>query len=227
MMVGKVVERSKASIVCLQEVCWLTEEMSIFAQKQGFRYHEAITTKDPNKCILVLSKYKPLFSTIVPLFHNGSIVIGFETNGEFIQVAFVHLSPHDEAIRLTETKKVLSTLSTKRDFRNFIMGDMNSVSIYDKDTLTAENSGVVKPKFTVTNYLHQHAYTDIGANFATEFIPTVLETREGQQVFHNLRLDYCFCANDVMNHVLKYDVIINDKTKALSDHYPILVRINL
>jgi exodeoxyribonuclease-3 len=120
------------------------------------------------------------------------------------------------------------------------MGDLNSLSSldnYDEKELLKEMKKLNTHKFTsrfgeshlrkeVISKIQEFGLVDALKLFSDKFEYSV-PTTFNKDVDHitKLRLDYIFVTNDLKKFVKDIQIIRNDETDRLSDHFPILIEI--
>lgn len=169
-------------------------------------------------------------------FYHGAIVVELLTsNGEPLRIIATHLAPLSPPKRTQEIGTILHYFST--DGQTVIMGDLNSLSPRDRyavrniplahrgrhvtagqvDTSviqTLEQEGMVDTFY----HLHPDEW-----GFTAPTPVAVDPAFEGAQ----LRLDYIFVSSALTPHLRSCEVVRNRDTDSASDHFPILMQLNM
>lgn len=154
-----------------------------------------------------------------------------------ISICNTHLTPMTEDERLVEVEKVLKASSQYE--KSIILGDINSLSpqdIYDADIITSFNPVQIekftkqnKLRFDVINKILEKGLTDVAVEREinkTSTVPTNIGNIDKAHATP-MRLDYIFISKPLLSHLREVEVVITDMTETASDHYPILVEINM
>lgn len=142
----------------------------------------------------------------------------------------LHLNPKWEGPRKEETRKLLALIDI--NVPTLLVGDFNSLSKQDnyRSSLLDElqSHGITKfgrdeLEFSVAGMLEAAGLVDVAAklNNTTTTVPSAFNKDKNHEV--PLRLDYVFASQPVANNIESIEVIKNELTDAISDHYPILV----
>lgn len=189
-----------------------------------FDYHVAVLSKLPLKKVY----------EIHPLMRAGiSVVIDSEI-GE-ISIVGVHLTPYSENMRIPEIELLNST---QKDYPNrILLGDMNSLSKddnYSESIMQDFNEPQLKKftkdgslQFEVIEKIKASDYLDTAVELGKQSDNTAPTTSNKDTTHANTRLDYVFVSSPLRNHLVSYSVIKNALTEQASDHYPILVELQL
>ena len=165
------------------------------------------------------------------LWHT--MILAVYTSQSLGDIAFglLHLSPKDEDTRLAELKKILDFV---KPFEHCVlMGDFNSLSprdpydrkkllaTFQKMNLTKFGDSVLR--FDCVEFLDQHGFVDAAYSLGRAFAPTV-PTTSNQDLAHAvpLRLDYTFVSSALVPFLSNVEIIKNEITDSMSDHYPLV-----
>lgn len=150
--------------------------------------------------------------------------------GQQLAILNVHLDPWQEASRVRELDRLLRTID--RTIPTILVGDFNSLSRHDgygPEVLTEmQRRGITKYgrnelEYGVSDYLEQAGFVDVAAKLGN-MLPTV-PTASTQDKDHEVpvRIDYIFATPDIAEFARSIEVISNDLTNSISDHYPVAV----
>jgi exodeoxyribonuclease-3 len=210
-----------------------------FAQDTGFPYFKMAFGKSifgKNTAAFSQLPFKKI-SIIQPLGRTYIQAV-LETPLGALAITCVHLSPISEDERLQEIDKILKAQSTY-PYR-VIMGDMNALARSDKYRPEIVNIFNEKQlsKFTDHNKFCRYEVIDqvLSADY---FDPAVqlknnaastVPTAANEDLAHAgvpLRLDYILLSNSLLPYLKNYSVIKNQLTDEASDHYPVVLELNM
>ena len=151
-----------------------------------------------------------------------------------LDIFLTHLTPGREYARLKEIKVILN--HHKKGESAIIMGDLNSLSPEDQyDTNTLLNNlkkkniqkfGISELEMWVIPELLSNEWIDAALLHDKKFMHTVpTESNRDKSHATNLRLDYIFVTQEISDFAYDYNVIRNEQTDSISDHYPIMIKI--
>jgi exonuclease III len=114
------------------------------------------------------------------------------------------------------------------------VGDLNSLARSDNyapDTLDrllkvgVNKFGTEALKYDVTDFLLDQGFIDAARRFRRDVF--TVPTAYNQDVNHALpmRLDYVFATPSALAKIVSVEVVNNEDTNTISDHYPIVVRL--
>lgn len=190
-----------------------------------YDYHTAVFSKYPFKEV---KDIKPL--------RNAGILAIIDTKSGEIAIAGAHLTPYTEDSRLSEIDLIIN--QQKQHPNKILMGDMNSLSVgdgYNEEMIKGFNSAQLekfttdtKFRFDVISKINSVGYVDTAVIFGREKEYTV-PTKINQDQAHliNMRVDYIFVSDTLKNKLKSYSVIKNALTEKASDHYPVVVELEL
>jgi len=192
---------------------------------RDYNTHTAVFSKYPFKEI---KEIKPL--------RNAGILAIIETDLGEISIVGAHLSPYTEDSRLLEIDLITNQ---QRQYQNkILMGDMNSLSAsddYNKEIIKGFNDMQLekfttdgKFRFDVINKINSLGYVDTAVVFDKQKRVTV-PTRVNQDEAHlvKMRVDYIFVSDSLKNRIKNHSVIKNALTEKASDHYPVVIELEL
>lgn len=230
------VRSESADIVVLLELNgWADDNNKIlntFVEKTAYPYFSFLkTNKDFN--FAVFSKHKiESESSFLENFHHGLLKVSISS----LNFLITHLNPYESSKRLIEIKKIIEQVDSS--YPTIICGDLNSLSphdSYDEENLLsmAKKKKIIKFGSTKIEYdsitiLENSGFTDAYLLKNKTFKHTV-PTLANKDSFHfsNLRLDYFFVNDLLKDAVKKIQIRQNSKTNVISDHYPVVLELNL
>jgi len=141
-----------------------------------------------------------------------------------------HLSPWTEDERQKELAIIIKS-QEKYDYK-IILGDLNSLSPHDSfPEKEVNNFNAYQRKkfmkngklcFDTINMLLNNGYVDVAQEKGFADIKTVHKSTQEKYAHSTmLRLDYIFISRSLLKFLKSARVIINSKTKKVSDHYPV------
>lgn len=225
-------------LVAFQELDQFTQSsLEAFAAKYGHSY--AVLLKPDGVPVALTSKF-PIehAEKIVENMHHGYLVAKIRD----INVIVVHLSPFSYLKRQQEIRDILVRANQlPKGEQALILGDFNALAVTDsavydetyvnrmKD-VEASNSNIIylnngKIDYSVTGAMKKAGYTDIMASLHPEFqytIPTVKYKSK-----YPLRIDYMWANALLLPKVKSIEIIRDDVTDRISDHYPVVAIFDL
>lgn len=230
------IKSSNVDILCLQEVNgWQDNDSAIlkdFARQCDFPYYVFGDSNTEFK-LATLSR-RPIISHRVRTegFWHSLVEVRISTSSDELTVFNLHLNPKWEGPRKEEVKKLLTLVDTNTPV--LLTGDFNSISNQDnyRDSLLNELQahGITKfgrdeLEFSVTGMLEVAKLIDVAAKLGdtTVTVPSAFNKDKNHEV--PLRLDYVFASQPAAEYVESIEVVKNEITDAISDHYPILVNL--
>lgn len=187
-----------------------------------YDYHVAVFSKHP---FLKIHKLQPLA--------RACLVAQIKTEVGKLSIASLHLTPYTEDQRHPEID--LITNFQKQNKNRILMGDMNSLSKYDKyNPEIIKGFNDIQMKKFITN--DQFRYDAIDKIMAVGYYDSALELKKNKDftaptsinehsAHTNMRLDYIFLSSSMLPHLSSYSVIKNEVTIKASDHYPVVVEL--
>lgn len=167
-----------------------------------------------------------------------------------IHIFVIHFSPFSYQKRLEEVDNIIAqTRELPSDEPILIMGDFNSLDTADHahygvdvvQSMRAQeekhehirnlNNGEID--YSVLGKLRDAGFTDSYRLLHDDFQPTVPSYKSGNAKIKSSnagigkRIDFLWCNDTAAKMVSKSEVIKNDKTHIISDHYPVYVELTL
>jgi exodeoxyribonuclease III len=231
-------------VLCLQEINgWQDEnfaKLNDFADRAGYTDYEYGNSN---------SEYKLATLSMLPVVSKTVHQEGFwhcvvETHvkaGDTEIVIFnVHLDPWKEDPRIKEIEKILSKVDPSKP--TIITGDFNSLSQQDNYppeflTMLQERKfykfGQDALDFRVTDTVTNAGFIDVAARLAHLDVtaPTPYGESGGTEEVPvsevPARIDYAFVSSSLLPMVKDFQVIKNEETNKISDHFPIVLTLDI
>lgn len=228
------VKSSDVGILCLQEVNeWQNNDfaqLKDFAAQCGFS-HYIFGDSNTEFKLATLSRY-PITSQQVYVDEFWHSVIVAQMGG--VTIVNLHLNPKWEGPRIDEVKKLLTLIDANTP--TILVGDFNSLSKQDRypgSLLTElQTHGITKfgrdeLTFSVTDMLESAGFIDIAAKFGSleNTVPSAFNKDKNHEV--PLRLDYVFASKLAAQDIKGVEIVKNETTDIISDHYPLSVNVDL
>ncbi len=228
------IKSSNIDILCLQEVNeWQDNDFAIlkdFASQCGFS-HYVFGDSNTEYKLATLSRH-PILSQRVHTegFWHSLVETRMSIDSNELTIFNLHLNPQWEGPRKEEVKKLLTLMDT--NIPSLLVGDFNSISKQDdyRNSLLNElqshsitKFGRDELEFSVTDMLEAAGLIDVAAKLGdtTVTVPSAFNKDKNHEV--PLRLDYVFASQSAASGIESIEVVKNDMTDTISDHYPILV----
>jgi exodeoxyribonuclease-3 len=232
------VKAEHIDLLCLQEVNgWheqSSERLADFAARCNLPYY---TFGDSN------TTFKLATFSRLPIKRQKVYTEGFwhsviETEvklaSETLTIYNLHLNPQWEGPRVEEVKRLLTLIDTSRPV--LLVGDFNSLSRQDNypQTILGElqshhitKFGRDALEFSVTSMLESAGLIDVAARFnrMDSTVPSGFNQDKNHEVA--MRLDYIFASRAALKGVVAIEVVKNEATNTISDHYPIRALLQL
>jgi exodeoxyribonuclease-3 len=169
--------------------------------------------------------------------HHGALLVQVNFDDQTkIGLVATHLNPFSATARTIEAKIITDQLK-KQDVKDWIIaGDLNSLSerdaVYYEPPTKFTATSKLKAKFlisdsnsidyTTINHFIQQGYID-SLRESDQFRPSV-PTKLHVDPMHALpmRLDYILATKVLTEKLIKANVLDNESTAFLSDHYPVM-----
>jgi exodeoxyribonuclease III len=229
------VRASDIDVLCLQEINgWQdadAQRMRDFTDRGLFVQYAYGNSNTPYK----LGTFSKLEFSKTDAYIEGYWHCVVETRitlpgGQQLAILNVHLDPWQEASRVRELDRLLRTIDCT--VPTILTGDLNSLSRrdgYGPQMLgDMQRRGITKYgrnelEFGVSDYLEQAGFIDLAAQLG-HMQPTV-PTASTQDKDHEVpvRIDYLYATPDVAQFVRRAEVVVNDLTNTISDHYPLVI----
>lgn len=232
------VNKINPQIAGYQEMNSFTQtSLKNFATKYNHPY--ALIAKEQGYPVAVTSKY-PLVNSqkVFKNMYHGYIY----TNINNIHIFVVHLCPSDYRIRQKEVQTILAHAATlPQNEPILIMGDFNSMARsdsiyydanmieslrnYEKQHPELHNLNNNNIDYTVTDQMIKAGYIDTYWLTNTTFKYSFPAPKGGSSNFR--RIDFIWANPVIAAKVVKADIIHDEDTHTISDHYPAYLELNL
>lgn len=237
------VREQDPDVLALQEVKSVTQsELEDLARKYHHPY--AVILKEGGSPVALTSKY-PIVSVqrVAGNMHHGFILA--KVRGFSIMV--VHLSPFTFWKRREETDLILATVRSQSLGKKLVLlGDFNAVSpadsVYYKDGKLAvqkaedgkkydyhENLVNGQLDYEVIERVLNEGFSDVIETYRPKYDHTY-PTGYGLKKYpykEMQRIDYIFVSDSLIDHVTNAEIIKDSFTDFYSDHYPIMMELDL
>lgn len=212
-------------IIAYQEMNDFTQKkLETFALRYGHEY--AILSKTEGYPVAVTSKF-PIVNVQKVIDNMWHAYIYAQVSD--LHIFVVHFSPHVLIKRRAEIRQVLAhAANLPQNEKILITGDFNSYapsdsSIYDAERLNSyieiekkhkhiRNLDNGKFDYSVIESIENAGYTDLQHSYNREFCRSSVASKS--------RIDYMFANESLAKHLSSIEIIIDNKTQILSDHYP-------
>lgn len=228
-LIEEIVKAEKPDVLVLNEISWIDDKSAVeMSSRIGLPYFcFSKSTKSINHTAIFSTFSLDNRRHITGLQNSGIIVMAKTKYGQ-ISIAGINLAPNTEDTRLSEIKNVCSA-QYNCEYK-IIMGDLNSISPENqvKSNHLSGTSEFEEPvRYDVIGFIKNLGYRDAAVIACKGHVATVPYTVDGNVEYYDLRLDYVFLSGQLVDsRRVNYSVIASKKTNRLSDHYPIVVRIN-
>lgn len=209
------------------------KKLKLLAEKTGLPNYHLALSGEYDYHVAVFSKLPfSKLEEIKPLMRAGINIVLKTEIGE-VSIIGTHLTPYTEAQRLPEIKRIIET---QKSFPNkILMGDMNSLSPHDgyDESMIKDFNEMQMKKFTENrklcfNAIHKiesAGYKDVGFLQKQNKIYTAPTSINEANAHSNMRLDYFFVSENLLEKVINYKVLKDDLTEKSSDHYPVIMEL--
>ncbi len=231
------VKQINPDIVAYQEMNDFTQKsLEAFAARYGHPY--AVQSKIEGFPVALTSKY-PIVNVQKVVDNMWHAYLYANINGVHLMV--IHFSPHQLKKRQTEVQEIIARAALIPPGEKIaIMGDFNSLAAIDAPNYSVEmlearkqseeknahirnlNNGQLD--YTVTNAMLEAGYTDLLKVFHKDFLYTVSSLKYRSKFVS--RIDYVWANEAFAQSTTSANVIYDEATEQLSDHYPLLVTFN-
>ena len=225
-------------IIGFQEMNNFTQQkLEVFAARYGHNY--AVQSKTEGYPVALTSKY-PIVNVqkVVDNMHHVYLVADINN----INVIVIHFSPFSYQKRQLEVKEILARADLfPKNEMTVIMGDFNSLSerdaaYYVEEDLNAQKEREEKEShirnlnngqfdYSVTNAMEKAGFQDILLKFHKDFQPTI-PTDKYKRRFSK-RIDFVYVNPKLGKNAISAEIIRDNVTDNISDHYPVFVTFNL
>ncbi|MBL7969994.1 MAG: endonuclease/exonuclease/phosphatase family protein [Prolixibacteraceae bacterium] len=225
-------------IIAYQEMNNFTpESIEQFAARYGHSY--AVISKTDGFPVALSSKY-PIVNVQKVVDNMWHAYLYANINN--VHVFVIHFSPFSYQKRQAEVKEVLARAAlVPKNEKVMIMGDFNSLSdddaaMYNEEFILSQkekeekqshirnlNNG--KIDYTVVGAVKEAGYKDALRLFHTDFQKSCPTRKYGSKF--PKRIDYMWINPKLVKSVKAANIIYDDVTDRISDHYPVLVTFDL
>lgn len=239
------VKEQHFDVLCLQEINgWQDDnfaKLNDFADRTGFTDNEYGNSNSEFK--LATLSTLPIVSKTVHQegFWHCVVEVHVKLGDTELVIFNVHLDPWKEDPRVLEIERLLNKVDG--GVATIITGDFNSLSRQDNyppEFLTTLQQrkfykfGQDQLEYRVTDKLAEAGFTDVAANLAHMDITAPTPYGESEADSEGVpvseapaRVDYVFANTKAMAFVKDFEVIKNEETNKISDHYPVVVTLDL
>jgi exodeoxyribonuclease-3 len=232
------VNKKSPDIVFYQEMNGFTQTaLEVFARRYGHNY--AVLGKETGYAVALTSRY-PIANAqkmLKDMWH-GYIY----ANIEGINVFVVHLSPFLYLKRREEVKQILAHAATLPAHAPVIIaGDFNSYQARDSMQYTAKelqsqltreqkNSEIRnlhngKFDYSVTGDMENAGYKDAVNVLSNQFNYSMPTQKYDAPYKSKIRIDYIWLNQSLVKNIKKANVVYDDNTHIMSDHYPVWLQL--
>lgn len=239
------VKEQHFDVLCLQEINgWQDNsfaKLNDFNDRAGYTDYEYGNSNSEYKLATV--SMLPIVSKTVHQegFWHCIVETHIKVEDTEIVIFNLHLDPWKEDPRVLEIERLLKKIDPSKP--TLITGDFNSLSRQDKyspEFLTTLQKrkfykfGQDELDYRVTDKLESAGFVDVAAKFAhldvtapTQLGVTNASDEEVPVSEVPARIDYMFASANAIDLVKDYSVIKNEVTDKISDHYPIVITIDV
>jgi len=237
-------QKMQPDILALQEVTGFTQaSLEKLAGQYGHPY-AVLLLEDEKYPVAITSRY-PIVNVqkVSDNMDRGFIMARIRD----INVVCLHFTPFDYRKRREEVDLLLAYIRAQPSRQRWvIMGDFNTVSpadsahyrdgrmvanykAYEKKYAPIKKLADGKLDYTVIDKVQDNGFTDAVGMKAPAFVKTVhpkhFEPRSGTDV--SSRIDFIFVSKDLVRSIAAARVLMDNFTDHYSDHYPVLLDLNL
>ena len=232
------VKKIDPDIIGFQEMNNFTQQkLEVFAASYGHKY--AVQSKTEGYPVALTSKY-PIVNVqkVVDNMHHVYLVANINN----INVVVIHFSPFSYRKRQLEVNEILARAGLfPKNEMTVIMGDFNSLSerdaaYYGEEDLNAQKEREKKEShirnlnngqfdYSVTNAMEKAGFQDILLKFHKDFQPTI--PTEKYKARFSKRIDFVYVNPELGKTAISADIIRDNVTDNISDHYPVFVTFDL
>jgi exodeoxyribonuclease-3 len=234
-LLQQLIRNEAPDVLCMQEADHWHEgdlsRMEDFALSLGFR---AVIFGDSNTdCKIITFSKLPVEESQVFTdgFTHCAVRAIISDGAHKVAIWNTHLDPFDEEARMREARFIAREVTAD----SIIMGDMNSLSRADKYTDTFleglrhqgnDRYGTTVLRYDTTDYFSDKGFVDVAA--AKRRNANTFPARSGIEPFHchTMRLDYIFAPSQWLDAFSSVEVIKNELTHRISDHFPITFQLD-
>ena len=225
-------------IIGFQEMNNFTQaKIQSFAAQYGHNY--AVLSKTGGYPVALTSKY-PIVNVqkVTDNMHHVYLVANINN----INVIVIHFSPSSYQKRQMEVKEILARADLfPENEMTLILGDFNSLSerdaaFYGKEDLNAQKEREKKEShirnlnngqfdYSVINAIEKAGFQDILLKFHKDFQPTF--PTDNYKAIISKRIDFVFVNPELGKTAISAEIIRDNVTDKISDHYPVFVTFDL
>lgn len=174
--------------------------------------------------------------------HHGALLVQINLDDRTkIGIVATHLNPFSATTRTMEAKLITNKLKEYNLKHWIISGDLNSLSerddTYYQPSTKFTTTHKLKAKFltpdsksidytTINHFIGEGFVDTLGeSNQFRSSVPTKLDVDPMHAL--QMRLDYILSTKQLMDKVIDGDVLNNEMTEFLSDHYPVMTSFHI
>lgn len=226
-------------IIALQETNKFTQRsLEVFASSYGHPY--AVLAKESGYPVAITSKY-PIVNVqkVLDNMWHGYLYANVLDYHLFV----LHLSPFLQEKRNYEIAQILAHIRLfPKNAKIIVSGDFNAVSELDKHTHTATLIELMKESeathahirnlkngqidYDVIRKVMDAGFVDVFYQRHKKFKSSLPTARYRTEKSFDRRIDFIFVSKNLSKKVVDADIIKDQYTDYLSDHYPVIMRLN-
>lgn len=232
------VKQVDPDVIAFQEMNDFTQKsLEEFAGRYGHSY--AVQSKTEGFPVALTSKY-PIVNVQKVVDNMWHAYLYANINGVHMMV--IHFSPFSYEKRQKEVREVLARAALVSEGEKVaIMGDFNSLAAidafrYSQEMLEARKQSEISHAhirnlnngqldYTVTNAMLEAGYIDLLKKFHPDFVYTIGSLKYRSKFLS--RIDYVWTNKELSNCATSMNVLYDEATEQMSDHYPLLVTFKL
>lgn len=232
------VKQINPDIVAYQEMNDFTQKtLEAFAAEYGHSY--AVLSKTEGFPVALTSKY-PIVNVekVIDNMHHAYLCANI--NG--LNVVVIHFSPFSYEKRQKEVAEIIAKAKLfPQNSKVAIMGDFNAMAEIDAPNYSTEMLQTRKDSeakdsrrrnlnngnfdYSITNAMLNAGYSDLLKKFHKEFKYTIGSKKYRSKYLS--RIDFVWANENLAKHATSAEVIYDDATEQMSDHYPLLITFDL
>jgi len=239
-LISEIIKTEKPDFLVINEANGFekddNQKLNKFSEKTGLSHFKLSLSGEYDYHTAVFSKYPFKEAREIKPLRNAGIIAVIETELGEISIVGAHLSPYREDARLLEIDLIID--QQKQYPNKILMGDMNSLSDadeYNEEIIKGFNNAQLekfttdgKFRFNVINKINSLGYMDTAVVFGKQKIPTVpTKVKQDEAHLTDMRVDYVFISGSLKDRLKSYSVINNNLTEKASDHYPVVIKLEL
>jgi len=235
-------EEENLDVLGIQEANgWHSFKFEDFIGVGGLDYAVFGNTRTPFKLVTYSRRSIRRSQVHTSAFWHGAIESTIQINGRLLRHWNTHFDPFNEDKRLSEAafivERAVKRIRHAQQARDTIVcGDLNSPAEDGYSQLLAQRLPPDRVaryfddqgnlRHDATDYLKEHGFIDAAAQVGIleNTFPARTDTEPHPQA---MRLDYMFVSRDLGDSILKVEVVKNDLTAAISDHFPVITTMNI